>query len=213
MRLLTVASVVILLMTVVVVSAEGVRRSPVSGERSGKQEGNAARAAFTATPLGTPAACPVTLPSDSQSATARFGPNSFGNEALSTELWPQGRVVFEPGGPGFIGPDGSLTMKFPWVRLVRGQLPITGRRLDAPGPPLQADIPEGYGDSGFQATALIFPTESCWEVTGRVGDASLTFVTLVVQVGNEDEGQPAGGRCPRRWCLPAFPSATPTVPA
>jgi len=33
----------------------------------------------------------------------------------------------------------------------------------------------------MQPTELIFPTEGCWEVTGRVGDASLTFVTLVVR--------------------------------
>jgi len=50
-------------------------------------------------------------------------------------------------------------------------------------PPLRARIPDGYGDTGFQATALIFPTEGCWEVTGKVGEASRTFVTRVVKVG------------------------------
>ncbi len=50
-----------------------------------------------------------------------------------------------------------------------------------PAPPLRADIPEGYGLSGFQASGVIFPTEGCWEVTGRVGNVSLTFVTLVVK--------------------------------
>jgi hypothetical protein len=47
-------------------------------------------------------------------------------------------------------------------------------------PPLRARIPDGYGDTGFQATALIFPTEGCWEVTGEVGDTRLTFLTPVV---------------------------------
>jgi hypothetical protein len=37
---------------------------------------------------------------------------------------------------------------------------------------------------GFHATALIFPTAGCWEVTGRVGDASLTFVVEVEKIGN-----------------------------
>jgi hypothetical protein len=100
-------------------------------------------------------------------------------------LWPDGTVVFRPGGPGEILPDGSLSMKFGWTRGegLRGKLKIHGRRLDAPAPPLRARIPDGYGDTGFQATALIFPTEGCWEVTGEVGDTRLTFVTRVVKVG------------------------------
>jgi hypothetical protein len=73
-------------------------------------------------------------------------------------------------------------MKFLWWRGVRGKLTIQGQRLDAPAPPLRADIPGGYGDTGFQATGLIFPTEGCWEVTGKVGESSLTFVTRVVKV-------------------------------
>jgi hypothetical protein len=76
--------------------------------------------------------------------------------------------------------DGALTMKWPWWRGVPGQLVISGRRLDAEAPPMAAEIPEGYGDTGFQATGLIFPTTGCWEVTGQVGDATLTFVTRVV---------------------------------
>jgi hypothetical protein len=91
-------------------------------------------------------------------------------------------VIFEPGGPGQIGADGSLAMKWWWWRGVEGPLTITGRRLDAPAPPLQAEIPEGYEESGFQASALIFPSEGCWEVNGRVGEAMLTFVTLVVKI-------------------------------
>jgi hypothetical protein len=80
--------------------------------------------------------------------------------------------------------DGSLSMKFPWWRGVRGKLTIEGKRLDATAPPLRANIPEGYGDTGFQSTALVFPTEGCWEVTGKVGKVSLTFVTRVVKVGS-----------------------------
>jgi hypothetical protein len=90
-------------------------------------------------------------------------------------------VVFEPNGPGFVLEDGSLSMKFPWWRGVRGQLQIVGRRLDADALPLRAGIPAGYGDIGFQATALVFSTEGCWEVTGRVGNETLTFVTRVIR--------------------------------
>jgi hypothetical protein len=76
-------------------------------------------------------------------------------------------------------PDGSMEEKFPWWRGVSGGLAIRGQRLDGSAPPLRADIPSGYGDSGFQATSIIFPTEGCWRVTGSVGTASLTFVVLV----------------------------------
>jgi hypothetical protein len=80
-------------------------------------------------------------------------------------------------------------MKFPWERSVRGQLTIDGRRLDALAPPLRADIPCCYGDIGFQATALIFATPGCWEVTGHVGDANLTFITNVVKIGDGPIGR------------------------
>ena len=73
-----------------------------------------------------------------------------------------------------------MNAKFGWWRGVTGSLRIDGRRLDAPAPPLGASIPDGYGDSGFQSTAITFPTGGCWEVTGRVGEASRTFVTLVI---------------------------------
>ncbi len=68
-------------------------------------------------------------------------------------------------------------------RLLRGKLTVTGRRLDAPAPAAQGyyDL-EGYGDSGFQSGGVYFPSEGCWEITARVADASLTFVTLVVKV-------------------------------
>jgi len=134
-------------------------------------------------PTDTSAACPLTKPNGSRPPGERSGAGYYGNGALWTVPYPDGTVVFRPGGPGFVLPDGSLSMKFPWWRGVRGELTIQGRRLDALAPPLRASIPGGYGDTGFQATSLIFPTVGCWEVTGKVGDASLTFVTRVVKVG------------------------------
>jgi hypothetical protein len=67
-------------------------------------------------------------------------------------------------------------------RGVPGSLTIEGHRLDAGAPRLRADIPGGYGDLGFIPSGLIFPTPGCWKVTGRVADASLTFVVQVVPV-------------------------------
>jgi len=96
-------------------------------------------------------------------------PGSFGNPQVSVGpfgLWPNGTVLFQPGGAGFVTRDGSLGMKFGWRRGVSGQLKIDGRRLDAVAPALRSEVPSGYSDRGFQATYVIFPTEGCWEVTG-----------------------------------------------
>ena len=93
--------------------------------------------------------------------------------------------MFRPGGSGFRTRDGALGMKFPWWRGdgVRGHLRIEGRRLDGDAPPLRSEFTD-YGDRGFQASYVIFPTPGCWEVTGRAGDASITFVASVVKIGN-----------------------------
>ena len=124
--------------------------------------------------------CPMTPRMSSNGKELPF-PGNYGNESLSTILGS--RITFRPGGAGMVHTDGSLSMKFMWWRLRKGQLTIGGRRLDGPAPPLRAHIPAGYGDIGFQATGVIFPTPGCWEVTGRVGDGSLTFVVWVEKIG------------------------------
>ena len=129
-------------------------------------------------------ACPVTLPNGKQPVGYDRPLANHGNDAgtLFTSLWHDGRVVFQPGGPGQILQDGSLEMKWGWTRSMEiiGPLAIAGQRLDAPAPPLRADL-RGVGDYGTTQMGLIFPTPGCWQVTGRVGDATLTFVTLVVK--------------------------------
>jgi hypothetical protein len=122
-------------------------------------------------------ACPISQPNAP-------GECRYKNEYLSTCLWPNGTVVFKPDGPGSVEEDGSLAMKFGWMRYIKGQLTIDGHRLDASAPPLRAYIPAGYGDTGFQSTALIFPTPGCWEVTGHIGNGRLTFVTQVAKIGD-----------------------------
>ena len=129
--------------------------------------------------------CVVTLPNASSPPGTSSDHQWYGNGKLRVSLyWPNGTVVFRPGGPGFVEPDGALGMKFGWWRGVKGQLSISGKRLDAPALPLRAEVPVGYGNNGFQATYIIFPTPGCWEVTGKVGDTKLIFVTRVVKIGN-----------------------------
>lgn len=123
--------------------------------------------------------CAVTVPNGSIPPGEQAGPMSksfHGNGALWTALPPEGRVSVAPDN---VRLDGSIGWKFMWWRDVVGFLRISGRRLDAPALPLMGDVPGGYGDTGFQASGVIFPTEGCWEVTGRAGEASLTFVVSV----------------------------------
>jgi hypothetical protein len=140
--------------------------------------GAAATAARSMSMTGSPPEeCPVTIPNGAPLSSAP-APGRHGSAELWVGLSYGGRIV---AGPEMIDSDGSIGVKFPWWRGVAGQLTITGRRLDGPAPPLRADIPPGYGDIDVQASRIIFPTEGCWEVTGRVARASLTFVVSVVK--------------------------------
>jgi hypothetical protein len=106
----------------------------------------------------------------------------FGNSSLVAMLPANGKIVFRPGGPGEILADGALSWKLGWTRRREGKLLIDGRRIDDAAPPLRARIPDGYGEIGFQSTALIFPTIGCWEVVGHVAGDALAFVILVEKV-------------------------------
>ena len=104
--------------------------------------------------------------------------SASGNSSLWVGgLWPQGRVIITPDN---VGPNGRLRMKFGWYRLTSGYLTITGQRLDAPAP-WASGRTFGYGLTGFNASTVIFPTEGCWQVTGRAGQATLTFVIFVIK--------------------------------
>lgn len=121
--------------------------------------------------------CPVTSPNGRvpPGETASPGSRYLGNGDLWTDLYPN---PIRPR-PEDIRANGAIEIKVPWWRGASGRLTIIGRRLDATAPPLSAWIPTGYGRKGFQSTAITFPTPGCWEVTGMVGDASLTFVTSI----------------------------------
>ena len=111
--------------------------------------------------------------------------NGLGDERLRVFApSPDGEFVFKPGGSGFVTNDGALGIKFGWQRGISGRLTIEGRRIDAEAPPLRSEVNGGYGDIGFQASYVIFPTPGCWQVTGRVESANLSFVIRVVKVGD-----------------------------
>jgi hypothetical protein len=139
--------------------------------------------------------CPVTIPNGKMSAGVRPGSDEHGNGRLSTLLGSNGTFLVAPkSAPEYLDPDGgiavdgilksdgSVSIKQGWRREqgVRGRVRVQARRLDAPAPRVDRTIPPaGYGLTGFQATYLELPTVGCWRITGSVGKAKLTFVTLV----------------------------------
>jgi hypothetical protein len=110
---------------------------------------------------------------------------NYGSDRLAVALWPAGNLVAGtlPDGGSYadIQPDGSIVAKLGWWRGAEGALEISAERTDADAPPLRADIPGGYGPTGFQATGVTFASAGCWDVTGRVGDEQLTFTVLVTR--------------------------------
>jgi hypothetical protein len=133
--------------------------------------------------------CPVTTPNEKRGPGATYRDQSMnwhGTDGIATQLWTRGTIVFRPGGPGFVLADGSLSMKFLWVK-VRRPMIIEGRRLDASAPPMRANVDHQFDAEDFQPSSLIFPTPGCWEVTSRVAESSLTFVTRVVKIGDGPE--------------------------
>jgi len=124
--------------------------------------------------------CPVTLANGSMRPEPLDTTWNHGNGELWTWFWPHGVVVATA---DFVQADGSVRMKWPWWRGVRGELKVEGRILDAAALPVRVEISDAYGRSGFgfQPTTIFFPSDGSWEVTGSVGEARLTFVTLVVK--------------------------------
>jgi hypothetical protein len=157
---------------------------PAHGARTGAPAGPARHPARPVT-MADARHCPVTIghpvPETTPWRDSLFGWDSaYGHGSLWVgALWPHGVVIITPDD---IDPDGQLSMKFGWYRLISGYLTITGRRLDAPAPPASGQtFPGSYGLTGFNASGVIFPSEGCWQVTGRAGRAALTFVTFVIK--------------------------------
>jgi hypothetical protein len=135
--------------------------------------------------------CPVTIPNGNVPPYNPF-PNAslhHGNGALWTVLTPDGVLRADS---HITQPDGSIRMKFMWWRAGEGAGPLSieGHRLDASAPPAIASILSGYYDNGFQASSITFPTEGCWEITGKAGTSSLTFVLFVVKVPDRATPEP-----------------------
>jgi hypothetical protein len=136
-----------------------------------------------------PRSIELTVPNGSSPVKAN-APHAPMNDELRNSNWNHGNsalwVMLPTNGvvtASELERDGWLRVKFPWWRGVRGQLTVEGRRLDAPAPPMRCDAATiaQNGDLGLNPCLLFFPTEGYWEITGRVGDRSLTFVVRVLK--------------------------------
>jgi hypothetical protein len=68
--------------------------------------------------------------------------------------------------------------KMPWLRPDGQALTISGRRLDGSAEGLKVRIPCCYS-SKFQAVRIAFPSEGCWEITGKSAGDELVFIVVV----------------------------------
>jgi hypothetical protein len=106
----------------------------------------------------------VTIPNGSSPANANAprGPMNdtepmrsgwnHGNGVLWVSLAPEAIITLDPAAEEESSSEkkGYHRVKFGWWRGIRGSFIISGRRLDAPAPPLLYQIqPESYGDIGF----------------------------------------------------------------
>lgn len=120
--------------------------------------------------------CQTTKPNGSTPPGEAASSGHHGNGSLWTVLSSDGTI--DGRAAGDVLPDGSVRIKFPWWRTARGALEISGYSSSAEGS-IRAHIPDGYGDSGFQASAITFPRPGCWTVRARAGSARLTFTVLI----------------------------------
>lgn len=142
-----------------------------------------------------PPTCRVTVPNGSAPPGESPSPDVHGNGELWTSVDRNGTFRVAPeSAPEYLGPrgeiavdgvllpDGSVGIKAPWWRGpgIRGRVRLRAQRLDARATRVDRTVrPSGYALTGFQAMGLALPTTGCWKVTGSVGHAKLTFVTLV----------------------------------
>jgi hypothetical protein len=139
--------------------------------------------------------CPVTTPNrhapptGSEPMPPGSAPLWHGNSFLGTALWPQGRVVFRPDGPGTVLPDGALRMKFFWLKRPGVALKVSGHRLDDAAVQLRAEVNGEFTPQGIQPSYLIFSTPGCWRVTATAGAETLSFITSVVKTAGSEAGR------------------------
>ena len=145
-------------------------------------------ATATTAPARGIADCPVTQPPEPPfEPSPPYAPSSPGAGQFwygTDRLWT--RVPTSGTWPGLRGNPDGYTQKvfwwregYSWEHDPTPQLTVTGRRLDAPAPPLKASKATNAFAEDIKSAMLVgvnFPTRGCWEITGKIADQELSFV-------------------------------------
>jgi hypothetical protein len=134
--------------------------------------------------------CPVTQPPDSRFVPPDPYPESphasmfwYGSEALWTAVPVIGEWAALPhSAEGYTQKLFWWHEGYSWEKEPVPQLSVTGRRLDAPAPPLTASTGTHALAEDIHSAMLMgvgFPTAGCWEITGRYEGHELSFVILI----------------------------------
>ena len=142
-------------------------------------------------PHDPPDTCPVTPPPDplftppppyppSARSTSEFW---YGTDSLWTAVRRNGVWSALPHNPeGYTQKVFWWRQGYSWKDEPEPQLSVTGRRLDAPAPPLNVSRATNAFAEDIQSAMLVgvdFPTLGCWEITGRIEGHKLSFVVWV----------------------------------
>jgi len=144
-----------------------------------------------------PNSCPATtqvrtsqfIPPYPYSRTPSVGAFWFGTDGLWTNLRSRGiwgeAGHYKPDDPTFGEKLFFWRTGYNPVLERKPRLTVTGKRLDAPSPPLKAadHANGGWQDRNqpFMVVVINLPTRGCWEITARYETAELSFVVWVAQ--------------------------------
>ena len=136
------------------------------------------------------ASCPITVPQnppfvppspyDSMGFEGEFW---YGSDSLWTAVRQNGVWAALPHNPeGYTQKVFWWRDGYVWTEEPEPDLIVTGERLDAPAPPLKASEATNASASDIGSAMLVgidLPTLGCWKITGKYGDAELSFVVWV----------------------------------
>ena len=137
-----------------------------------------------------PASCPITVPQDppfvppSPYDSMGFeGEFWYGSNSLWTAVRQNGAWEALPHNPeGFTQKVFWWRDGYVWTEEPEPALIVTGERLDASAPPLNASKATNAYASDIGSAMLVgvdLPTLGCWKITGKYGDAEVSFVVWV----------------------------------
>ena len=138
-------------------------------------------------PHDPPASCPITIPQDppfvppSPYDTMGYpGEFWYGSYSLWTAVRQNGIWEALPHNPeGYTQKVFWWRDGYSWTEEPEPALTVTGERLDAPAPPLHASTATNAYARDIGSAMLVgvdMPTLGCWKITGKYGDAEVSFV-------------------------------------